>query len=356
MHGLLDASDPMRSPTLPDGLVETLASRLEEAVLVVGADHRVALANPAAGSLLGIAPGAVGSRLEDAIADYRLCVMVGTCLASGEEIERNLDDPGEGRHVAARATAVRDPAGRVAGVVVVLRDDSQLRRLERVRRDFVANVSHELRTPIAAISLLVETLQSGALVDVEVASEFVNKIGLEVAHMAQMVSELLELSTMEAGLGGRQPRRVEIAALLAAADRLQPLADERGLRMVHDVAPDAPPALGDEQALGQVVRNLVHNAIKFTQPGGWIALTARGLDGGRVELRVADSGCGIPASELPRVFERFYKADKSRRRDGEGTGLGLAIARHTVEASGGTIRVESEVGVGSTFIVVLPAG
>jgi two-component system phosphate regulon sensor histidine kinase PhoR len=175
--------------------------------------------------------------------------------------------------------------------------------------------------------------------------------------MAQMVAELIELSTIESGRRQLRPVPTAVDDLVAAAERLRPLADERNQQLLHEVDPATPAVLGDPTRLGQVVRNLVHNAIKFTPQGGVITLSARGRrHRGRelVELRVADTGCGISPDELGRVFERFYKTDRSRGRDGEGTGLGLAIARHTVEAHGGTIEVESTPGIGSTFIVRLP--
>jgi two-component system phosphate regulon sensor histidine kinase PhoR len=173
-----------------------------------------------------------------------------------------------------------------------------------------------------------------------------------------MVAELIELSTIESG---RLPLRLmptPVQELVAAAERLRPLAAERHQELRHDIHPATPAILGDPTRLGQVVRNLVHNAIKYTPVGGVITLSAEGRTHcGRdlVELRVSDTGCGIAPEELGRVFERFYKADRSRGRDGEGTGLGLAIARHTVEAHGGSIEVESTPGRGSVFIVRLPS-
>lgn len=337
---------------------ETIAARLEEAVVVVGPDRRIRLANPAARELLDLGADCLGARLEDTATDYRLGLMVAACLAAGDEVDRELREPVEQRHVVARAVPMRALDGSLTGqVVLVLRDESRLRRLETVRSDFVTNVSHELRTPLAAIQLLVETLQEGALHDPDAAVEFVNKIGLEVGHLTQMVSELLELSTIESGQRPVRSVPVSIESLFAAAARLQPLADQRGVRIVHELAPGTPPVAGDPRALAQVMRNLVHNAIKFTPPGGQITIAARTLptDERVVELRVVDTGCGIPAGELARIFERFYKADKSRQRDGEGTGLGLALARHTVEACGGRISATSVVGEGSEFLVELPA-
>ncbi|HEY0409373.1 MAG TPA: ATP-binding protein, partial [Candidatus Dormibacteraeota bacterium] len=300
-----------------------------------------------------------GLRLEESVGDYRVCLLVDGCLSSGTAVERELSDPLDVRHVLAHAVPVVDPAtGTTLEVAVILRDETRVRRLETVRRDFVANVSHELRTPVAAIQLLVETLLGGALDDPGVAHEFVSKIGLEVAHMGQMVAELIELSTIESG---RLPMRMEptaVTELVAAAERLRPLADERCQELRHRVDPGTPAVLGDPSRLSAMVRNLVHNAIKFTPEGGSITVSARRAHEGdtdMVEIQVTDTGCGIAPDDLRRVFERFYKADRSRRREGEGSGLGLAIARHTVEAHGGRIVVQSTPGRGATFVVLLPS-
>ncbi|HEY0411496.1 MAG TPA: ATP-binding protein [Candidatus Dormibacteraeota bacterium] len=342
---------------LPVRLLDAVAQRLEEGLVVVGADHLLRFANPAARLLLGLPDDLEGLRLEDAVRDYRIPLMVSSCLEGAGEVVRELDDPAASRHLVVRAVPVAEAAGPPVEIALLLRDETRLRRLERVRRDFVANVSHELRTPVTAIQLLVETLLGGALDDTSVAGEFVAKIGLETAHMAQMVAELIELSTIESG---RLPLRevpTPVEDLVAAAERLRPLADERRQELRHRVDPCTPAVLGDPTRLGQMVRNLVHNAIKFTPAGGVITLSARARrQRGRelVELRISDTGCGIAPQELGRVFERFYKTDRARGRDGEGTGLGLAIARHTVEAHGGSIEVESTPGVGSVFIVRLP--
>jgi two-component system phosphate regulon sensor histidine kinase PhoR len=342
---------------LPVRLLDAVAHRLEEGLVVVGADHRHRFANPAARLLLGLPDDLEGLRLEDAVRDYRIPLMVSSCLRGAGEVVRELDDPAVSRHLVVRAVPVGEDAGLPLEIALLVRDETRLRRLERVRRDFVANVSHELRTPVTAIRLLVETLLGGALDDASVAGEFVTKIGLETAHMAQMVAELIELSTIESGRLPLRPVPTPVEELVAAAERLRPLADERRQELRHRVDPGTPAVLGDPSRLGAMVRNLVHNAIKFTPAGGVITLSAQGRrHRGRelVELRVADTGCGIAPGELGRVFERFYKTDRARGRDGEGTGLGLAIARHTVEAHGGSIEVESTPGVGSVFIVRLP--
>jgi two-component system, OmpR family, phosphate regulon sensor histidine kinase PhoR len=342
-----------------EALLAAVADDLAEGLVVVDRDRCVRLVNVAAREILGIDGDGTGKRLDDVVADYRLCLMVRNCIETGEVMRRELDYTASGHHLVARALPiVSTRATRPAEVALLLRDDSRLRHLEAVRRDFVANVSHELRTPIAAIQLLVETLQNGALAELDEASEFVAKIGLEVTHMSQMVAELLELSAIESGARPMHPLPTPVTELAAAAERLRPLAEERDLVLTYDLHPETPQVIGDAAQLGQVIRNLVHNAIKFTAPNGSVTLAARGVPGdGRamVELRVIDTGCGLSREEVARIFERFYKADRSRQRDGEGTGLGLAIARHVVQAHGGSITVDSEPGRGSTFIVTLPA-
>lgn len=345
--------------TIPPLLLERLVESLRDGVLVVDAEHRIRHANAPARTLLQLPEEPEGLLLEEIVTDYRVCLLVDGCLSSGTSAERELSDPLDVRHILAQAVPIVDPAGTTTvEALVILRDETRVRRLETVRRDFVANVSHELRTPVTAIQLLVETLLGGALEDTSVAGEFVAKIGLETAHMAQMVAELIELSTIESGRLPLRPVPTSVQDLVAAAERLRPLADERHQELRHEIDPSTPAILGDPTRLGQVVRNLVHNAIKYTPDGGVITLSARGRrHRGRelVELRVSDTGCGIAPEELGRVFERFYKADRSRRREGEGSGLGLAIARHTVEAHGGRIAVQSTPGRGASFVVLLPS-
>jgi two-component system phosphate regulon sensor histidine kinase PhoR len=346
--------DDAVAPSHAAALLAALCERLDDAIIVVSRRRSIVWLNPAARTLLGITGDATGGALAQAVSDYRLSLLVDTAFDSGDDAVEELTDVVGARTVEARAVPVA-----IAGdmhVAVLLRDRTRLRQLETVRRDFVANVSHELRTPVTAIHLLVETLQNGALGEPEEAALFVERIDSEVAHLRQMVDELLELSLMETGERPLRLAAVEVAELVAAADRLRPLAEERCVQLRYHVRDGTPDILGDRDRLELVVRNLVHNAIKFTPRGGAVVVSAAPLDGAHIAVQVRDTGAGIPPEALPRVFERFYKADRSRLRDGSGTGLGLAIARHAVEAHGGRIDVESEVGRGTTFTVVLPLG
>ena len=344
-------------PGLPPGsataLLEAVGEQMEggHGLIVVDAAERILVATEEARHLLDLPDECEGRTLAELGADYRLLRVLTACRQAEAAVEREIGD--SRAVIVVRAFPVVHE--QVAAMVLV-RDETRLRRLERVRRDFVTNVSHELRTPITAIRLLAETLQKGAIEDREVAAGFIQRIALEVGHMGQMVEELLELSRIESGQRPLNLAPVPLTDLVETIDRLRPLAEERRLDLSVVVAPGTPPLLGDASRLGQVLRNLVHNAIKFTQPEGRITVTAKPLDGGGwVEITVQDTGVGIRPEDLPRIFERFWKADSSRQRDGEGTGLGLAIARHVVEAHGGQIRVESEPRRGTTFIVQLPA-
>jgi two-component system phosphate regulon sensor histidine kinase PhoR len=321
---------------------------LDPGIVGIDARGRVLLANEPARRLLGLEL-LEGSDFVAGEVDYRLIRLLDAARQSGHVEERaiTLHD----RDFNARAIALD---GEVATVLMV-RDETRVHHLERVRRDFVSNVSHELRTPITAVQLIAETLANGGLEDPAAAAGFVRRIGQEASHMAQMVEELLELSTIESGLRPMASERVPIGVLMGSLDRLRPLAESKGVAFDIGVAPGTPDLIGDASHLGQVLRNLAHNAIKFTPSGGRIAISAAPGATGHVMLSCRDTGVGITPADLPRIYERFWKADSSRQRDGEGSGLGLAIVRHVVEAHGGTVTVTSEPGRGTEFQVVLPA-
>ena len=199
----------------------------------------------------------------------------------------------------------------------MVRDETRVHHLERVRRDFVSNVSHELRTPITAVQLIAETLANGGLDDPDAAAGFVRRIGQEASHMAQMVEELLELSTIESGLRPMARERVPIAGLMASLDRLRPLAESKGVSLDVSVAPETPDVFGDASHLGQVLRNLAHNAIKFTPSGGSITVSAIPGSDGHVVLRCRDTGVGITPADLPQDLRALLEGGQlpaARRR------------------------------------------
>ena len=321
----------------------------EGIIAIDGTDH-VVLVSPPAVRLLGTTALKPGARFHSSQLDFRIQRLVDAAIASGriEEREMSVDD----RNLVLRALRVDEDG---VAVLVTVRDETRLHRLERIRRDFISNVSHELRTPVTAVRIMAETLETGGLDDPAAAVDFVHRIGLEATHMAQIVEELLELSTIESGLRPMAHDHVALEQLFGAVDRLRPLAAAKGVTLTAVVAAGTPEIAGDAERLGQVMRNLVHNAIKFTPTGGRIDVEAAPGGPGRVLLRCRDTGVGIAPGDLPRIFERFWKADTSRQRDGEGSGLGLAIARHVVEAHGGSVVVRSEPRQGTEFTVDLPA-
>jgi two-component system sensor histidine kinase SenX3 len=236
-------------------------------------------------------------------------------------------------------------------VVVVARDRTAERQVERVRRDFVANASHELKTPVASIQALAETLHHAAADDPTAQERFLQRLEQEAVRLARLVGDLLDLSRLEGGLG--ESGAVDLARIVTEeADRLRPRAEGAGLRLVVD-APDPVGVLGSESDLGLMIHNLLDNAVRYSPDGGEVRATLVGRDG-HAELRIADTGLGIPARDLDRVFERFYRVDPARSRGTGGTGLGLSIVRHVVESHGGDVEVRSVLGAGSTFIVRIP--
>jgi two-component system phosphate regulon sensor histidine kinase PhoR len=344
-------------------------------IIRLGEGGTVELANPAAHVLLRRTAGTlVGRTVLETFVDARVEETVQTARDRGAAAGEYRLSGAEGPILIVRAR--RSPIG---GIWVVLEDVSELRRLQQIRTEFVDNLSHELRTPLSTVSLLAETLAREA----EAAGDGVpprmrdriGKIEVETGHLVQMVNELLDLARIEGGGPLVLLDDVDLGRVAAeAADRLRLFADRQGLRLVVDVPPHVAPIRGDEARLGQVVVNLVHNALKFgraedrdpadTRPGAGgdgagesdgppeVRVAVREA-AGSVVLSVTDHGVGIPAADRARIFERFYKVDRVRVRGG-GTGLGLAIARHVVEQHGGRIAVESKEGRGSTFSVTLP--
>jgi len=245
------------------------------------------------------------------------------------------------------------PTGR--GALAILHDVTELERLEQVRKDFVANVSHEFRTPLAGIIGYAETLLDGALKDAQNNQRFVEIIRTNAVRLGSIASDLLVLSELESGTDPPEPDIISVRGVLEAAlVTVKAEAQERGVRLVPEGLEDVYVS-GSRLRLEQALLNLVANAIKFNRPGGEVRVSARENQDGRVAIIVADTGVGIPSQDLPRIFERFYRVDKARSRQVGGTGLGLSIVKHVVERMNGTVTVESQLGKGSTFTLLVPA-
>jgi two-component system, OmpR family, phosphate regulon sensor histidine kinase PhoR len=331
---------------------EAILSGMSEGVMVVRRDGRVQLVNQAARRILKTEAAAVGHPYPQAVRDPRLVAQVDAALTGkpSDPVEVALD-AGE-RVLECSAHPAPEEAG--GGVVLVLHDITRLSRADRIRRDFVANVSHELRTPLTAIRGYVEALGEDATLSPE-GRGFLGVIERQSAHMDRLVRDLLRLARLDANQEVLQVRRIEVEDLFrgVVADLMGPIASKR-LETGTAVEPAAAAIDGDPSKLREIVWNLLDNAVKHSPEGGRIELGARAQPGG-VVLTVADSGPGVPQEDLLRIFERFYRVDKSRARDPGGTGLGLAIVKHLVELHGGRVRAANRPDGGAIFSVWLPS-
>ena len=335
---------------------EAVLGSMIEGVLAIDARQRVVGINRAAAELLAVDPArAIRRPLQEVVRNPDLRRFALRAIDCREPVEDDLLLRGaRDRTIRLRGTALRDLSGE-GGAVIVLNDVTDVQRLENIRRDFVANVSHELKTPIASIKGFVETLLDGASDDPVDSRRFLGIIARQADRLASIIEDLLALSRIEQSEGtGNLPREsVRIADLLSAVtvDCL-PRAEDRSIRL--DVTCDESiTAEVNAPLFEQALINLVDNAIKYSDPGRtiWIGVTTETATAGSVVITVRDEGCGIEAEHLPRLFERFYRIDKARSRKLGGTGLGLSIVKHIVQAHGGTVAVESEPGVGSTFTI-----
>ena len=325
---------------------------LDDGVLLLDGAGRLLLANPAARSWFGLPddlrPGLPAKRV---LGLPQVTALAAQAAAARASVVGNLTlvFP-QARTLAMRAFPLvdRGPTGRI---VVTLIDITQRRRLEVLRRDFVANASHELKTPVAAVRALAETMLTALLEDPEAARRFAERIGREAERLDVLVRDLLDLSRVERGTLDIEP--VDLVGLAKeVAGGYTDLAEERRVRFSTELQPQLS-LRGDRAQLGLLLSNLVDNALRHTSAKGAVCVRLHATES-RAIIEVADTGEGIPAGELSRVFERFYRVDKARARQTGGTGLGLAIVRHVAEGHGGTVRVDSELGRGSTFTVSLP--
>lgn len=324
-----------------------LLEQLTDGVLIADAQGIIQFANPAAGRLFQNSQP-VNRSIVEVIRHHQLVEAWRRCQQTRQMQSETVEVPT--RHQYLQLVVIPDQHS--SGSLLLVQDLTRIRRLETVRRDFISNLSHELRTPLASLKALTETLQDGALDDPPAARRFIDQIQIETDAITQMVTELLELSRIESGRLTLDLQPVSPSNLLhSAARRMQLQAERAGLTLRVDCPTDLPKVTIDSQRLEQVLVNLIHNAVKYTKPGGEVVLFAE-AGPGEVRFAVRDTGIGIPADDVPRIFERFYRVDKSRT--GSGTGLGLSIAKHIVEAHRGKIWAESIEGQGSTFYFTIP--
>jgi two-component system, OmpR family, phosphate regulon sensor histidine kinase PhoR len=333
--------------------LEAILSSTVEGVVAVDPLLRITFVNRAFAELMGIAlPIEPGVPLVQVAREHALLDMCSGVLASGQSQQKRLVLASAGaRSFEVQVAPLTGDSHR--GAIVMLYDVTDIERLERIRRDFVANVSHELRTPLAAVTGYAETLLEGALDDAENGRKFVEIILAKARQLNNIVTDLLVLSSLESGKPPL-PEAISLRESIEGALRtVEPVAKTRGVRLVCGPI-DNSSVLAHELRLEQVFVNLLENAIKFNRPDGEVRVDMARSNGHTV-VHVKDTGSGIPSRDLPRIFERFYRVDKARSRATGGTGLGLAIVKHAVEQMGGSVSVESRLGQGSVFTIALPS-
>jgi two-component system phosphate regulon sensor histidine kinase PhoR len=337
---------------------QAVLASMVEGVLALDMEERVLHFNQAAAQLLGVDPGKVqGQRIAEVTRKADLQRFIGRTLEGPDPVEGEivLQDP-EARYLQAHGTVLRDAEQQEIGVLIVLHDITRLRRLENIRRDFVANVSHELKTPITAIKASVETLMDGDTISPTDSQEFLAIIAKQADRLNAIIDDLLALSRIE--------QNDDVSGMVLEMQDLEP-ALRSALQSCESAAADKEISLRVVCSTGlqarinaplieQAVINLVGNAIKYSGRQSSVQVEAERQDD-IVKILVRDRGCGISREHLPRLFERFYRVDKARSRRQGGTGLGLAIVKHIVQAHGGTVTVSSEPGAGSVFTISLPA-
>jgi len=343
-----------------------ILSNMSDGIIVTNAEGKILLFNNSAQQIFGVAlEQALGRTISELSLHFELSRLVSNALSSQTSTrgEVNLLQP-RNRILECSVTPIRPEDGSVKGAVVVLRDLTQVRMLEAVRKDFVANVSHELRTPVASIRAMAETLLMGAREDPDSAERFLKIIHDESVRLSALLDDLLSIALLDADEYRLEKKEVNVEQAIARVlQKVSPQLEEKGLCAQMHIPPTLH-IMADEDALERILLNIIDNAVKYTPKGGEIVITARQQDQPPTDdvastrrevcLAIADTGIGIPESELPRIFERFYRVDKARSREVGGTGLGLSIVKHLVERHGGRIDVQSEVGKGSTFTLTFP--
>jgi len=332
--------------------LNNILANMVDGVIMTDADGDIILANKAAGTLFGFKEGDVTDKpVIEVVHDHEVDAVLKLCLNTGKEQVAQFESSVTRRFVRVIVVPIQSQE-RLSGVLILLQDLTELRNLQTMRRDLVGNISHELRTPIAGIKAMAETLLDGAIDDKKAAKDFLSRIQSETDRLAQMVAELTQLSRIETGQSELKKEPINPNTLVdEILAEMKPLAERQQVTLAEELSSDLPLIQADKDRIRQTIINLVHNAIKFNKSGGKVTV-ATSYNNQSVSLTITDTGIGISKDDLPRVFERFYKADKART--GSGSGLGLAIAKHTIQAHGGDIRAQSVEGKGSTFTFTLP--
>jgi len=332
---------------------EAILSAMADGVMAV--DHRgmVLLANQALRAAHDLKEP-VGRHYLEVVRQREVGALLEEVMGTGDRRVSEVVMLRGGRAYAVTGVRFPGPEGEPPGAVLTFHDVTERHRVERLRRDFVANASHELRTPLTSVRGFVEALEDGALEEPSTARRFLAKIRTHADRMAAMVSNLLELSRLESG--ERPPRYETLRPADAVEEVVASLGEQARARQIvlSTDAADAPPVVSDGDRLRHILENLLENAVKYTPQGGHVGVSARAAEDGSVVFEVADDGPGIPPEHLPRIFERFYRVDKARSREMGGTGLGLSIVKHLAEGMGATVSVASEPGRGTRFSVRIP--
>ena len=333
--------------------LRTVLNSMVEGVIAIDSEQRVLLVNEAACRLFPIHEAtAVGRPLWELVRSPQLQQWVASALSQsgpvGGELELKAPVP---RVLSVRAAGLPGPTA--AGAIVVASDISQLRRLEQVRQEFVANASHELKTPLASIKACVETLLDGALEDAEIRIRFLQTVNEQTERLDKLVRDLLALTRIESHEQPPVLHAVPLAEIIElCVNRHRQYAERKEMHLMTTPPPEPVQVLADEESLEQIFDNLIDNAVKYTNSGGTVNVRWQ-MAGERCRIDVEDTGIGIPQAHLPRIFERFYRVDRARSRELGGTGLGLSIVKHLVQILGGTVSVSSRLGKGTTFSVDL---
>lgn len=352
----IELQNKIRTLTKEIGEKQAILSGMIEGVIAIDRDQRIILFNSASEGMFDVSSyRALGRFHWEVIRHSRLNSLFQEVLETGShKMEEVILHYGGERTLQVQVAAIPSEEDTPWAVVAVFHDITEIRRLEKVRKEFVANVSHELRTPLTSIKGSVETLRNGAISDPEKSLRFLDIIEKHTERLNRLITDLLDLSQIERGKTEMNLEPVNLVEVInRVVSTFREMVTRKGQRIMVGIPPDLPTVFADEEKIETALINLLDNAVKYTPDHGEITVFAFEKDDG-LQVEVADTGIGIPTNDLPRIFERFYRVDKARSRELGGTGLGLSIVKHIIEIHGGTVSAESEVGKGSRFIFNLP--